>query len=369
MALSVLLVAALASCDADRHQSPDPITRRVGAGHVGADPSGAGGASGSGAGGGGGVAPDAAVQGTLEMSPKEPFDAGDCTEPPPGVNCTAGWCSIPAGCFVMGSPTDAWGHPPYQEDQVAVTLTRPFQIQQTEVTLAQWTELGLPTPVNDADGGGDCSDPNCPVANVTWFDAVAFANLLSRSHQPPLRECYDLQGCRGEIGRNLYCQVTTTTATVYECEGFRLPTDAEWEYAARAGTTTAFYSGPITVYGDWNENGAKCNPDPNLETIGWYCWNSGGSPHPSRGLAPNALGLYDMAGNVGEWVNDRSDGAGALSPRDPDGKVDSTRTRNVRGGWFSTWAWTCRMPTQSGFPWDTYYPQVGFRLARTSAPG
>jgi formylglycine-generating enzyme required for sulfatase activity len=300
----------------------------------------------------------------LEPPTVYPFDAGDCTAPTPVADCTDGWCKIPAGCFVMGSPEDAWGHPASQEDQVAVTLTHSFLMQQTEVTLDQWTSRGLPSPPNGADGGGNCMDPSCPLANVSWFDAVAYANLLSRSNDPPLPECYELQGCIGSLGNGLYCQVTTTTPTVYDCDGFRLPADAEWEYAARAGTTTSFYSGPITEYGDWLLNSTTCNPEPNLERIGWYCWNSGRTTHPVRGLEPNAFGLYDMSGNVEEWNNDRHDGAGAQSSVNPDGLIGNHPWRNTRGGWFGTWAWSCRSPTQNASSWETFYAGLGFRLVR-----
>jgi formylglycine-generating enzyme required for sulfatase activity len=364
--------ATAASCDDGKPRVPDDAALLAGAGAVTAGHAGmtvaAAGSASSDAGTDAESPPDAAVQGMLEPVPADPFDAGDCTAPTPTANCTDGWCKIPAGCFVMGSPEDAWGHPAYQEDQVAVTLAHAFLIQQTEVTLDQWTNAGLPSPPNTADGGGDCMEPTCPVANVSWFDAVAYANLLSQTHEPPLSDCYELQGCVGQLGNGLNCQVTTTTPTIYGCEGFRLPSDAEWEYAARAGTTTSFYSGPMTEYGDWLQNFSICNPDPNLEKIGWYCWNSNGTTQPARGLAPNAFGLYDMAGNVGEWINDRSDGAGAQAPVDPDGRVDNHPTRNVRGGWFSSEAWTCRMPTQSGFNWAAFYPGLGFRLVRNLNP-
>jgi formylglycine-generating enzyme required for sulfatase activity len=113
---------------------------------------------------------------------------------------------------------------------------------------------------------------------------------------------------------------------VYECEGYRLPTDAEWEYAARAGTTTAFYSGDIRAMGDPLD--LECFSDPNLERVAWYCYNADDVTRPVMSLEPNAWGLYDSLGNAYEWVNDESDGAPAISEVDP-------VPRSIRTGGFA----------------------------------
>ena len=148
-------------------------------------------------------------------------------------------------------------------------------------------------------------------------------------------------------------------ATPYDCEGYRLPTEAEWEYAARAGTTTAYYSGNS----DASHLGCE-KPFPVLENIAWYCANSNGGTRAAGTKNPNPWGLHDMGGDVWEWAWDWY-GAYTGDATDPTGPA-ATGTRVVRGGsWFAD-ARRCRSASRSGGGPGGHGNDKGFRIARTA---
>jgi formylglycine-generating enzyme len=287
--------------------------------------------------------------------------------PPTDLNCESGWCRVASGTFTKGSPETEWGRGLYSEDQVTVTLTHSFMIQQHETTQAEWTALGYHNPSGLlTNGTGDCTDdPRCPVGNVNWFEALAYANRLSEVKDPPLPACYALSSCTGDVGYGMKCgSVTLNAPTVYDCTGFRLPTDAEWEYAIRAGSQTAFYAGDITK----GTVLSACTLDANLDKIAWYCFNSGGFTHPVGQKMANAWGLYDMSGNVEEWTNDRHTGTSPSAPvTDPGSSLEgsSTALRLTRGGLFNAWPTVCRSASHLGGPPSPSGPGLGFRLVRT----
>jgi formylglycine-generating enzyme required for sulfatase activity len=227
--------------------------------------------------------------------------------------------SIPAGTFTMGSPEDELGRDSY-ETQHQVTLTQGYYMQTTEVTQGQWEAVMGSNPSYYSDCG-----TICPVEDVSWDEVQEFINELN------------------QLGEGTYS----------------LPTEAQWEYAARAGSTTAFANGEIT--------GTGVGYDPNLDAMGWYLYNSDDEAHPVAQKTPNAWGLYDMHGNVYEWCQDWYDSYISESVTDPAGP-SSGSYRVLRGGsWYSN-AQDCRSALRYNLTPGGSISFIGFRLVLLS-PG
>jgi formylglycine-generating enzyme required for sulfatase activity len=194
--------------------------------------------------------------------------------------------------------------------------------------------------------GTDCGTI-CPADSIDWNMAAAFTNALSE--RTGATSCY---ACTGSGSKTRCAEAITAIAL---CLGYRLPTEAEWEYAYRAETKTTLYDGAL---------GVCSGMDDNLAAIAWYRPNADTHSHPARSKAPNAWGFYDMSGNLWEWMNDGfvSDlGSGKVT--DPVGPPSATRS--VRGGSYNCEANEVRGGHRSALPPTVGGLNVGFRPART----
>jgi formylglycine-generating enzyme required for sulfatase activity len=283
---------------------------------------------------------------------------------------------IAPGTFMMGSPTTELGRSA-NETQHQVTLTHGIYVQATEVTnqqyrdMAQWAyDHGYATATSTylydsldgstqilkrlgagnyemtfSDGVFSCVNPTHPVKWVAWYGSVAYCDWLSLQQGLPRAYSHATWQCNG--------------GGPYTAAGYRLPTEAEWEYWCRAECATAFANGTITQ--------PNCNPiDPNLDQVGWYCGNAGVWTHPVGQKTSNAWGLYDMHGNLFEWCNDWYDSYGG-TVTDPVGPGAGTY-RVLRGGSWASYAQDCRSAYRStvSYPGSVALNNVGFRPVRSA---
>ena len=248
----------------------------------------------------------------------------------------------------MGSPAKEPGRSP-DEKQHNVLIKNGFFLQTTETTVAQWKtfvrETGYKTEAERLEGAwvksnegwekkkgiywnnpGFKQNENHPVTCVSYNDVMAFLKWLKKK----------------------------------DGHSYRLPYEAEWEYACRAGNTTAFAGGPIKE--------TKCDKDKVLDAMGWYCGNSGGGSLPVASKKPNNWGLYDMHGNVWEWC--KSWYAPYQSGKDADyTDPDWGLLRVGRGGGWSSFAYECRSAYRyGGFP-GRRTNNLGFRLVMIPSAG
>jgi len=220
---------------------------------------------------------------------------------------------IPAGEFTMGSPGTESYFSKY-ETQHRVSIAKPFYLGETEVTQEQYQKVMGKNP-------SEFKGPQNPVEKVSWADAVEFCGKLSAM------------------------PAEKTAGHVY-----RLPTEAEWEYACRSGTTTAYgFGDDASRLGDY----------------GWFRSNSSRSTHPVGEKKPNAWGLYDMHGNVWEWCQDWYGYYPSGAATDPTGATSGS-IRVYRGGSWFYFARDCRSANRRGHAPGIRPIGLGFRVFRSS---
>ncbi|MDE6726724.1 MAG: formylglycine-generating enzyme family protein, partial [Oscillospiraceae bacterium] len=262
------------------------------------------------------------------------------------VNMPDDFVLIKGGTFEMGSPAaEAWRSD--DETQHIVTVSD-FYIGVYEITQAEYSEVTGQNPSNFS--GGDF-----PVENVSWLDAVRFCN--ARSEKESLTPAYTIDGNKVTWDRS--------------ADGYRLPTEAEWEYACRAGTTTPFntensisaeeanYYGhyPYEIEGNYfSQDNLTTKPGQYRQTT--VAVNS---------FSPNKWGLYNMHGNVGEWVWDHY-GAYQTEAPDPAG-AESGTLRVYRGGGWNDFAKNMRSAYRATLAEDKGSFNIGIRLVRNAVKG
>ena len=237
---------------------------------------------------------------------------------------------IPNGSFEMGS--DSLDADPDEAPVHTVTLSRPFFIGQTEITQEQFESRMGYQPTRFL-----LCESMCPLETITWHEAAAFANHVST--EAGLASCYACEGSEAEV----LCSAPTDP---YSCEGYRLPTEAEWEYAARARENT-LYAGSDAI-----------------DDVASYEEEDDGPTYFVASLQANAWGLYDMSGNVWEWVGDGYGDYPSEPVTDPLGSLDGTQ-RVLRGGSWNNDPRFARVASRAKALADYSRFDIGLRLART----
>jgi len=266
------------------------------------------------------VQKDSTITATFTYKPAPAVSTA--TAPPDGFEL------VEAGSFTMGSPTSE-SNRASKEVQHTARITKDFYISKYEVTQAEYRSLMGSNPSDTGKGIGN----NYPVNKVSWYEAVEYCNKLSRSDG--LTPAYTINGTNVSWNRN--------------ANGYRLPTESEWEYAARGGHKAGSYN----IYAG----------NDSIGSVAWYYGNSGNKSHPVGGKQANELGIYDMTGNVWEWCYDWYDDYPSGSVTDPAGP-SSGSVRVLRGGGWLNDALHCRSAFRNYDTPARRHNDLGFRVVR-----
>jgi formylglycine-generating enzyme len=277
---------------------------------------------------------------------------------------------LPSATFTMGSPVDEEGRREH-ETVHEVTLTNDIFMATTEITQGVFEQvmeysahLDLPTENSNGSFGVGAA---FPAHSVSWYMAAKFANQLTgihnQTHNSSLIECYS---CSGE-GVTVFCEESVGP---YECSGYRIPTEAEFEYASRAGSTKAIWTPNGGGNLPANYQTASCQTTllltdgSQLSELIWYCANNTeqyGSKEVATKLA-NDFGLYDMSGNLWEWCHEFFGPYEEGSVINPEATSEAGVRKVVRGGgWYHT-PNTLRTADRNDYPPDNRVNFTGFRL-------
>jgi formylglycine-generating enzyme required for sulfatase activity len=249
------------------------------------------------------------------------------------INVPSNSAWVPAGSFVMGSPTNEAGRGPNSETQHTVTLSKGFYAGKYLVTQRDYLSLMNTNPSWFNTNHGYTLDLSRPVEQVSWFDATNYCGQLTQRER--------------------------LAGRIFSTWSYRLPTEAEWEYLCRAGTTTQFYYGTNLLSG-------MANFDGHYEYRGTgTVFNTNGivlnRTAAVGGYQPNGFGIYDLAGNVWEWCQDWYAAFTSTPVTNPTGAASGSQ-RVFRGGTFTSPGVECRSAERNRYEPASRFNTLGFRV-------